>query len=198
MIAPGHRSSVVSIHSVWYEDGIYYFNGTRTLIEIDGKVRVLTAAHLVEEDVPMKARLEDGTEFEFDVWTAEANDVAFLTPKEAIEGNTLTLADADPEIGEDVYIIGHPSPGFEVYYYVLTEGIVNKYIDQPGLITFPDNTGDIMGISNDIRAGNSGSGVLDSFGRIVGIAVSGYINTATLNFAIPISIVRQELERFTS
>lgn len=89
-----------------------------------------------------------------------------------------------PEIGDKVYAIGSPL-GLE---NTVSEGIVSGIRTLNG-ITLIQHTA-------DTDHGSSGGALLDEEGYIIGVTSSGYDGT-NLDFAIPISYVKNEIDRLS-
>lgn len=87
-----------------------------------------------------------------------------------------------PEVGDKVYAIGSPL-GLE---NTVSEGIVSGIRKMNG-ITLIQHTA-------DTDHGSSGGALLDEEGYIIGVTSSGYDGT-NLDFAIPISYVKDEIDR---
>jgi S1-C subfamily serine protease len=195
-----NKNSIVSIWGKYY--GEFVFFGTGFSIKSDiGEDVIITAAHVVDYDTEYMIKTIDGKEYKnVNIWMAERNDVAILTPSDENEWDVpkISLHKYNQPIGTKTYVIGHPAFYDKVRFYVLSDGLINQYIDEPGLVTSPDWTGDIMGISNDIHPGNSGSPVLDERGRVIGIAVSGHVNEEHQNYAVPVEIIKEEIENYMS
>jgi S1-C subfamily serine protease len=82
---------------------------------------------------------------------------------------------SDLKVGERVFAIGNPSPGKEgPLTWSLTDGIISAL-----------RKGEEIQISAAIYHGNSGGGLFDEYGNLIGIPTKGYMETAQgFNFAI--------------
>ena len=96
---------------------------------------------------------------------SECNDLAVLK----VDGTfpALTLATTPPEVGEQIFVAGHPNGD----PYTLTNGIVAKP-------PYPDDTAwasvtQEIQITAQTYPGNSGSPVVDTAGQVIGIQYSG-------------------------
>lgn len=94
----------------------------------------------------------------------------------------LQLTLHSPEVGETVVVIGNPAN----LSWTLSVGIISAYR------TFQD-VGPRIQISTDLSPGSSGSPVVDSVGRVVGVAEGSIAEGQRLNFAIPAHKVAQLL-----
>lgn len=81
-------------------------------------------------------------------------------------------------VGEQVFAVGNPE-GLEGTF---SQGIVS------GLRTV--STDKLIQITAPISPGSSGGPVIDSTGRVIGIAVATYREGQNLNFAVPVSYLR--------
>lgn len=94
-----------------------------------------------------------------------------------------------PDVGEDVYAIGAPTR--TRLQDTLTKGIVSAHRKLP-YVRLPIMQADVV-----IQPGNSGGPLLDTYGNVLGIAVSGYTDAngsfSALNNFIPISSALEEL-----
>ena len=145
--------------------------GSGVTLKYNGKFYILSAGHMAEEETDQLELWENNTkicdleivkhDYTFDnkVTTEEefynSNDLMLLKPKDdSIEPKIYTeLAEYEPRIGADVYIVGNPM-GIED---VVSEGRILKYI------------GNYMYISDNIYFGNSGGGVYSKEGKLLGI-----------------------------
>lgn len=91
------------------------------------------------------------------------------------------MADNYPAVGEKIYVVGH----VKGLYWTYIEGVVAGY--RAGLPV--DKNGPFIQLSAPVYFGNSGGGVFNSDGEVVGI-VSFMMGAPLTNFAIPIKRVR--------
>lgn len=115
------------------------------------------------------------------------HDIAVLRAMgNAIPGHKVArLADHMPGIGEEIYTIGHVA-GF---YWSYVRGVVSAYRDDlPGAKGL-NISGPFIQLSAPIYHGNSGGGIFDEDGELVGI-VSFTAGAPVTSFAIPIKRVR--------
>ena len=94
----------------------------------------------------------------------------------------VVLADELPNIGEDVLIMGHP----DGMAFTFQKGMVSAYRDG-----IPGKDGLFMQLQAPIYNGDSGGGVFNERGELVGI-VSSFEGTAipTMGFAVSLSTIR--------
>jgi len=157
------------------EDGKSIGSGTGFLVSPDGLL--VTNHHVIAEAKSMIAKAENGGLFPVVhvLGTDLANDLALLQ----IEGKNLPFLSLAPEgsadAGTRIAVIGSPL-GLEG---TLTEGIVSA---RRRLLK---EKRDVLQISAPISQGSSGSPVLDSQGRVVGIASFLLQDGQSLNFASP-------------
>ena len=84
-------------------------------------------------------------------------DLALLRISQNIMTNTLKISEMDTNVGDDVYVCGHPLG----VHYNITAGIVSNLHD--------DN---LMVVDASITFGNSGGGVYNQYGELIGICSS--------------------------
>ena len=157
------------------EDGKTIAAGTGFLIS--GQGLLVTNQHVIAEAHTIIAKAENGGLFPISrvVATDPRNDLALLQ----LEGKDLPFLSLAPdhsaEVGTRVAIIGSPL-GLEG---TLTEGIVSARR------RLPKENRDVLQISAPISKGSSGSPVLDSQGRVIGVASFLLQDGQSLNFASP-------------
>jgi S1-C subfamily serine protease len=157
------------------EDGKTIGSGTGFLVSPDGLL--VTNHHVIAEAKSIIAKAENGGLFPVVhvLGTDLPNDLALLQ----IEGKNLPFLSLAPEgsaeAGTRIAVIGSPL-GLEG---TLTEGIVSA---RRRLLK---EKRDVLQISAPISQGSSGSPVLDSQGRVVGIASFLLQDGQSLNFASP-------------
>lgn len=95
------------------------------------------------------------------------NDLAVIKvyPQGLVEHPVAELADTVPAIGEEIICVGHP----QELYWTYVEGTVSAYRDGfPG--KGPGKDIRLIQVQAPIWMGNSGGGLFDSRGRLIGIA----------------------------
>lgn len=170
------------------EDGKTTGAGTGFLVSSDGLL--VTNQHVVAEAHTIIAKAENGGLFPVTkiVATDLRNDLALLQLN-AKNLPYLTLApDGSAEAGTRIAIIGSPL-GLEG---TLTEGIVSARRQ------LPKPPRDVLQISAPISQGSSGSPVLDSQGRVIGVASFLLQDGQALNFASPSEKLRRLLGKNSS
>jgi len=169
------------------EDGKTIGAGTGFLVSSDGLL--VTNQHVVAEAHTIIAKAENGGLFPVTriVATDPRNDLA-LIQFNAKDLPFLALApDGSAEAGTRISIIGSPL-GLEG---TLTEGIVSARR------RLPKEKRDVLQISAPISQGSSGSPVLDSQGRVIGVASFLLQDGQALNFASPSEQLRKLLGKRT-
>ena len=154
--------------------------GSGFFISRDGYL--LTNQHVVEDNKFVTIKLTTGREMPGEVLRShKARDVALIKVNES-SMNALPLQLAPPDVAAEVYAVG--SPKGEQYSTTITKGIVSAYRTQD----------DLQLIQSDaaIHGGSSGGAMVDRFGNVVAVSVSGLTVTAdkmgsSINFFIPIA-----------
>jgi putative serine protease PepD len=163
---------------------------------VDGKGNIVTAAHVIDGATSIKATFSDGT-----TRTAtlagrdDATDVAVLK----VDASGVTLhplalgSSAALRVGDAVAAIGSPFG----YQESLSTGVVSgldRTIDAPNGFTVAH------AIQTDaaLNPGNSGGPILDSRGRVIGVADQIATNGSSqqssgVGFAVPINLIAAEL-----
>lgn len=167
--------------------------GSGVIISDDGYI--VTNNHVIEGVSSIFVTTTDGTEYEAElIMTDEENDVALLK----IEATDLTYAlfgDSDQlQVGELAVAIGNPlgSLGGTV-----TEGIISATDRE---ITIDGVTMTLLQTSAAINQGNSGGGLFNANGELIGIvnAKSSGLAIEGLGFAIPINAVKEIISEIVS
>ena len=108
----------------------------------------------------------------------EKNDLALLKIK-GIKGKALKLnTDDSAAIGDEVFAVGNPK-GLEGTF---SQGIVSS-IRKTGKFN-------LLQITASISSGSSGGAVLNDKGEVIGVAVGAIESGQSLNFAIPVFLLR--------
>ena len=183
--------SVVSILTE-YQNGAGYYQqstssgaGSGVIISEDGYI--VTNNHVAANAVKITVALSDGTEYEASlIGTDDITDIALLK----IEASGLTYAvigdSAALRIGETANVIGNPLGRLSG---TLTVGVISG-LDRA--ITMSDGTTmNLIQMDAAVNPGNSGGGVFNSAGELIGVTVAKTSATEVegLGFAIPVNDV---------
>ena len=167
----------------WF--GGYYVQsgaGSGVIISQDGYI--LTCAHVVSGATSVKVQLDGGETYDATIVGSDSTsdiavikiDATGLTP--AVIGNSDALA-----VGETVVAVGNP---LGTLSNSVTDGIISALNRE---VTVEDNDMTLMQTSASISPGNSGGGLFNANGELIGIvnAKSSYSEAEGIGFAIPIN-----------
>jgi S1-C subfamily serine protease len=154
--------------------------GSGFFISRDGYL--VTNQHVVEDHKFVTIKLTTGREMPGEVLRShKARDVALVKVNES-SMSALPLQLDPPDVAAEVYAVG--SPKGEIHSTTITKGIVSAY----------RTVNDLQLIQSDtaIHGGSSGGAMVDRFGNVVAVSVSGLTVTAdkmgsSINFFIPIA-----------
>ena len=156
-------------------------SGSGVIISEDGYI--VTNNHVIEDGRSVTIIMRDGTEYPAEiVGSDDVLDIAVLK----IEATGLVPAvigtSGSVEIGETAVVIGNPLGKFG---NSVTSGVVSG-LDRE--ITIDDETMILMQTDAAVNPGNSGGGLFNDRGELIGVIVakSGGTNVEGLGFAIPI------------
>ena len=186
--------TTATTNSFWYGYGQSYEvpgSGSGVILTEDGYIA--TCAHVVEGAKTVKVTLNDDTTYDATiVGTDDKNDIAIikidatgLTP--AIVGDSTTLT-----VGSEVIAIGNPLGELRG---TATAGIIsatNRTIEVEG------QTMTLVQTDAAISPGNSGGGLFDASGKLIGIVNAKVSDSRAegLGFAIPVNSVLDEIIRW--
>lgn len=164
-------------------------SGTGFFISGDGLIA--TNHHVIEGAQTIRARSYDRRAYRVEAIVAvdEVNDLAILRAEPG-EYRPLPLGDSSSvETGDRVVVLGNPL-GLD---FTLSEGIISAVraageLEDHGLQVAH------LQISAPISFGSSGSPVMNTSGKVVGVVASGFVDAQNLNFAVPVDLLR-DLER---
>lgn len=145
---------------------------------------IVTNRHVASGSTSLQLSTWSGTDFNATVQSISGGpDLALLSNDPSQNVPTLSTSAVPP--GTQVWAAGYPE-GDQLW---VTPGIVIDYVDGPRY----GESGQVMEISNTIQPGDSGSPLLDSEGRVVGVVFA--TETATGDgLAIPASTLSQYLK----
>jgi putative serine protease PepD len=164
---------------------------------VDGAGHIVTAAHVIDGATSIKVTFSDGvTRTATLAGRDDATDVAVLkVDPSGLKLHPLTLGNsAALGVGDALVVIGSPF-GYEES---VSTGIVSG-LDRT--IQAPNGYTVAHAIQTDaaLNPGNSGGPILDSSGRVVGIAdqvaTGGADQSSGVGFAVPIDLVTGELHK---
>lgn len=183
--------TTATTNNYWYGYGQSYDvpgSGSGVILTEDGYIA--TCAHVVEGAKTVKVTLNDDTTYDATiVGTDNKNDIAIikidatgLTP--AIVGDSTTLT-----VGSEVIAIGNPLGELRG---TATAGIIsatNRTIEVEG------QTMTLVQTDAAISPGNSGGGLFDASGKLIGIVNAKVSDSRAegLGFAIPVNSVLDEI-----
>lgn len=172
-------------------DSFYYTEGAGSGVIIDENGYLLTNNHVIEDDSygiadKITVRLTDGSEYEATlIGTDTDTDIAVLK----IDAEGLVAAEIGTSsglsVGEEVVIIGNP---LGTLGGTVTNGIISA-LDRE--ITVGNETMNLLQTNAAVNPGNSGGGMFNLAGELVGIVNAKYSESGIegLAFAIPMDDV---------
>ncbi len=180
------------VMSQWPMNQGYVAEGAGSGVIITEQGHIVTNWHVAEDAQELTVGLNDGSEYPAQLLAYdEKTDLALLK----IEADNLvsaSLADSDEvQVGQQVFAIGNPLGQLGG---TVTEGIISATSRE---ITVDNQTMTLLQTSAAVNSGNSGGGLFDSKGNLVGIinAKSSGIGVEGLGFAIPSNEVAEITEQ---
>jgi S1-C subfamily serine protease/SpoVK/Ycf46/Vps4 family AAA+-type ATPase len=173
-LSEGTSALQAAVVTVQLEDS----HGSGFFICRDGYL--LTNQHVVEDNKFVTIKLTTGRQLPGEVVrTNKTRDIALVKVNES--GMTALPLRLDlPEVGSEVYVVG--TPKFEKYSTTITKGIVSAYRTESDLSFLQSDAA--------IHGGNSGGPMVDRFGNVVAVSVSGLAQggiITSINYFIPIA-----------
>ena len=167
--------------------GQYISEGAGSGVVLTSDGYIVTNHHVIEDANKITVALNDGTEYQATlVGTDSETDVAVIKV-EAANLKPATLGDSDQlTVGQTAIVIGNPlgSLGGSV-----TSGIISA-LDRD--VTVNGETMNLLQTSAAVNPGNSGGGLFNANGYLVGIVNAKYTSTDVegIGFAIPINVAK--------
>lgn len=152
---------------------------------------IATNHHVIERAAQSRAVLEDGREVPVEgvlAWDEEHDLALVSVAVSPAEGGyqSLPLADVAATVGDEIVVVGNPL-GLS---HTLSTGVVAAVREAEERSLFE---GEVIQITAAISSGSSGSPVMNPAGEVVGVVTSQFIHGQNLNFAVPVSHLRQLL-----
>lgn len=161
--------------------------GAGVLVSEDGWI--MTARHIVEDQEVMVVTMPDRTKhMSINIVTDPNSDIAIL--KIDVEDAPYVHLRPDyPQQGEPVFVIGHPLGIFNT----ISLGIVSNV-----RISKPPYDSEAIITDAEVTHGNSGGGLFDMEGRLLGIVVAGsqYFTGMEQNIVVPVARGRKLLDEY--
>jgi S1-C subfamily serine protease len=163
--------------------------GTGSGFVIDGRGRIVTNYHVIEDADSLSVTFADDTEVPAAIVGVDPlNDLAVLQPESVPPGvPAVELGSADElQVGQRAIAIGNPF-GLD---QTLTTGVISA-------LGRPLETGDDNFIFNVIQTdaainpGNSGGPLLDSRGRVIGVNTAIRQGAEGIGFAVPVDTLKR-------
>jgi S1-C subfamily serine protease len=144
---------------------------------------LITNRHVVADSSDLQLSTYDGRDVAVTASsTAALADLAVVRTADALP-TAPGLAEADPDPGDEVTVVGYPQGGA----LTVTSGQVIGATTDP----LNENLGQVLVTNAEVEPGSSGSAVLDADGRVVGVVYAK--NSTGQSFVVPVSTLRQLL-----
>lgn len=160
-------------------------SGSGVIISKDGYI--LTNNHVIDSAEKVTVRLHDGTEYEASVVGSDSKTDVGIIKVDANNLIPVTIGDSDSlVVGDLAVVIGNPLGQLGG---TVTDGIISALERE---INLEGTKMNLIQTNAAINRGNSGGGLFDKTGKLVGIVVakSSGIDIEGLGFAIPINDVK--------
>ncbi|HWP36339.1 MAG TPA: S1C family serine protease [Gemmatimonadales bacterium] len=173
------RSSVVTIETL---DRVGRLLSQGTGVAVGEVGRVLTNFHVVDGAASAMVTLRSGESYSVEGFVSAnpTRDVVVLAVRDLVQP-TLELSLDTVTAGEGVVVVGSPL-GFQE---TVTTGVASGFTVLEGVSW--------LQVSAMSSPGGSGSPVLDSFGRVLGLVSRGASQAPQITLAVPASVIRSML-----
>lgn len=145
---------------------------------------LITNKHVVADSDNLQVSTYDGRDIDVGTTaTADLADLAIVRTRDPLPSHP-SLAESDPRQGDSVSVVGYPAGG---ELTISTGEVIGSTRDPLNA-----NLGEVLVTDAKVEPGSSGSAVLDSKGRVIGVV---YAKTSDDNsLLVPISTVRDMLD----
>ena len=178
-------ATIVTGTSFWGEEQTSVSSGSGVIISDDGYI--LTCHHVVENAKNVTVTLNSGSKYEASlVGSDQSSDLAVIRIQPKVD-EPLVFAEqgcsADLIVGEHVVVIGNP---LGTLGGTVTDGIVSA--TERNIVTNDGTRMTLLQTNAAINSGNSGGGLFNLDGKLIGIVNAKYASAGVegLAFAIPI------------
>lgn len=160
-------------------------NGSGVIISADGFI--VTNNHVVGDYETVYVALSDETVYEAKVWaTDEQTDLAVIKITADKELTVATFGNSDEIVkGEEVIVIGNPTGELKGS---ISSGIISH---SSRTLSIEGNIMNLIQTDASVNPGNSGGGLFNTYGELIGIVNSKIVatNVEAIGFAIPSNTV---------
>jgi len=168
----------------WTEENVKLWSGSGVVV--DG--RVLTAAHVMRGAQKFIIRNIHGEELEYlATYYDDENDFGYFDLRDKNVPSVNIVDSNSLQYGDTVYVCGAPL-GDELFP-CLTKGIVSG-LDRH-LIFF--GIGPQIQVDAQSWPGNSGGGVFDKNGNVIGLLIGGYYGADGISIVVPSRLIMEKL-----
>ncbi|ADG74517.1 peptidase S1 and S6 chymotrypsin/Hap [Cellulomonas flavigena DSM 20109] len=144
---------------------------------------LVTNRHVVADSAELQLSTYDGRELAAEATsTAGLADLAVVRTVDPLPAAP-QLADADPQVGDAVTVVGYPL-GRQL---TVTDGRIMGAVTDP----LHANLGEVLVTDAPVEPGSSGSAALDAEGRVIGVVYAK--NADDMSFLVPVSTLRAML-----
>lgn len=148
--------------------------------------RLVTNRHVVAGATTLQVSTYDGQDLLVETaGTTVVADLAIVETRSPLPA-AVSLADDDPEVGDEVEVIGYPGGG----QLTSSVGTVLAYEEDP----LNANAGKVIVSSAFAQRGSSGSPMYDVEGRVVGVVYAAAPD-GSHSLAVPVSTLRELLDQ---
>ncbi len=164
---------------------------------VDSEGIIATNVHVIIRDhLNYEVTTSDGKKYQAQlIATDPVDDVAFLKVTGDSRMPTLTLGDSSKiKLGQSVYAVGNV---LGLFQNTVSSGIVSGLARsiQAQSEAFNENLRGLIQTDAAINPGNSGGPLIDSSGNVIGINTASVLTAENIGFAIPINVIKKDLEQ---
>lgn len=118
------------------------------------------------------------------------NDLAILETVDTFQHHIVNISDKNPNVGEDVQIIGHPAGEEFTYFRGTISGM--KKINEENM----DIRSKMLHITAPIFSGNSGGGAFNKDGKLIGICASFMPMVPNMSFFVSTEVINKFVNKY--
>jgi serine protease Do len=178
------------------KNGTIRFGGGSGFVVDSGGIIVTNVHVIIRDHLNYEATASDGKKFQAQlIATDPVDDVAFLKITGDSRMPALTLGDSSKiKLGQSVYAVGNV---LGLFQNTVSSGIISGLARsiQAQSEAFNENLRGLIQTDAAINPGNSGGPLIDSSGNVIGINTASVLTAENIGFAIPINIIKKDIEQ---